>query len=381
MASQAKGFKALSKTEQVCSHIEGLLKAGSLKSGDRILPETKLAGRLGVSVVTVKRALEELVLKGVVYKVQGKGTFVAEGAEIEREDAGTANIIYPAAPLAATSDPFLGPLIDGIESVLSKHGRNLRLMPLRDGKTLADLLKDSSSRKALASGSIIVNLQLSLEDCAACSAFGFQAVSVGRQKSCLEMPFVDVDHREGGKAATAHLIAHGRRRIAFLGAKKTGQPYWAEIAEGIKEACQEGGADFDPKLIAHVKEASIGDERSLDAIESALKLLSSGKGFDAAIVFGSETAKAVLDALTERGLSIPKDIAVISYTDFAPVTRSAKPRLSALNQPNEELGAEAARILLKMLRAGPRAAGGQAIILKPDLIERESCGCGRQTKD
>ena len=374
MEKRESKFKATSKTEQVCAHIEGLIGDGSLRRGDRILPENKLAECLGVSVVTVKRGMEELVKRGLVYKVQGKGTFVAERVSGKWQESDTFNLIYPAAPIAVTCDPFLGPLIDGIESSFSKYGCNLRLMPLRDGRSLDDLLKEPSNRKSASSGSILVNYQLSRKDSEAVINLGLPLVSVGKQGKCDAMPYVDVDHHDGGKVAAMHLITHGRRCLAFIGGKKLAQPYCSEIISGIREACEASDITWTPDMISYIDEKAELDERANETAKAALALLDGGSLFDAVIVFGSESSKFVLNALKGRNLRIPEDVSLISYTDFTPVTRATEPQITAIRQPNEELGVNAARLLLKLRRTGPHGEC-HSMTLGTELIPRGSCGC------
>lgn len=54
------------------------INAGEWKSGEQIPPERRLAEEYSLSVGTVRKALEQLVLAGYCYRVQGKGTFVAD---------------------------------------------------------------------------------------------------------------------------------------------------------------------------------------------------------------------------------------------------------------------------------------------------------------
>ncbi|MEW6045984.1 MAG: GntR family transcriptional regulator [Bacillota bacterium] len=54
------------------------IESGVLKPGDRIPTELELSARFGVSRTTVKQAIQQLVHAGLVYRVQGKGTFVSQ---------------------------------------------------------------------------------------------------------------------------------------------------------------------------------------------------------------------------------------------------------------------------------------------------------------
>lgn len=64
--------------QQVKQHILARIEGGELSAGDRIPSEHQLVGALGVSRMTVNRALRELTEEGVLARSQGVGTFVAE---------------------------------------------------------------------------------------------------------------------------------------------------------------------------------------------------------------------------------------------------------------------------------------------------------------
>jgi len=62
---------------QIKTDILSKIKSGELRENQRIAPELELAAQYGVSRPTVRRALNELVYTGVIWRKQGKGTFVA----------------------------------------------------------------------------------------------------------------------------------------------------------------------------------------------------------------------------------------------------------------------------------------------------------------
>jgi len=63
--------------EQVARQIRGQILSGELKEGDSLPSIRKLAQELQISVITTKRAYEELEKEGFIDTVGGKGTFVA----------------------------------------------------------------------------------------------------------------------------------------------------------------------------------------------------------------------------------------------------------------------------------------------------------------
>lgn len=63
--------------EQIVEQVKGLIISGELKEGDALPSMRLLAKELRISVITTKRAYEELEREGFLYSLTGKGSFVA----------------------------------------------------------------------------------------------------------------------------------------------------------------------------------------------------------------------------------------------------------------------------------------------------------------
>ena len=73
--------------EQITQQIKNAVLTGELRAGDALPSIRMLAKKLRISVITTKRAYEELESDGFIETVQGKGCFVAGGnAELIREE-------------------------------------------------------------------------------------------------------------------------------------------------------------------------------------------------------------------------------------------------------------------------------------------------------
>jgi LacI family transcriptional regulator len=79
-----------------------------------------------------------------------------------------------------------------------------------------------------------------------------------------------------------------------------------------------------------------------------------------------------LRALRERGLSVPDDLALCCFDDFAWADLFA-PRLTAISQPSKEIGAQAVRLLLERLDSPDHPA--RTVRLPCAFVHRTSCGC------
>lgn len=64
--------------EQICRQIKGAITAGKLQPGEALPSIRTLARDLRISVITTKRAYEELEREGFIYTAAGKGSFVAQ---------------------------------------------------------------------------------------------------------------------------------------------------------------------------------------------------------------------------------------------------------------------------------------------------------------
>lgn len=63
---------------QLMEQLRGDIVNGVYKPGEKLLPEVEMAKQFNVSVITARKATDELVAQGLVEKKQGKGTFVAQ---------------------------------------------------------------------------------------------------------------------------------------------------------------------------------------------------------------------------------------------------------------------------------------------------------------
>ena len=64
--------------EQICRQLKGAIATGKLKPGEALPSIRALARDLRISVITTKRAYEELERDGFICTVAGKGSFVAQ---------------------------------------------------------------------------------------------------------------------------------------------------------------------------------------------------------------------------------------------------------------------------------------------------------------
>ena len=103
--------------EQITSQIKSLILAGELQEGATIPSMRNLAKELQISVITTKRAYEELEKAGFIYSIVGKGSFVAEqNLEVIREKK--LKVIEEQLSAVITNSTEIGLSLDELQDLL-----------------------------------------------------------------------------------------------------------------------------------------------------------------------------------------------------------------------------------------------------------------------
>lgn len=267
--------------------------------------------------------------------------------------------------ITAASNPYVGELIDGIESEVSRNGQALLLCdthddPAREAQAISTLLAHNVDAVILAPS----------------AGWTDGAESLLRRH---ETPFVLVDRmsdvrcdqiateNEGSTATLIeHLIDLGHDRIGMISGL-VGLSSTEERITGFRRAHNASGREVDPKLIADGRSTTNGGRAA------ALKLMRNSRPPTALFSANNAMTIGVLLALRELGCQIPKDVALVVFDDFA-WSEAVTPALTAVAQPFHAVGAGAVQLLNRRL-ADPMAPR-KVVRLPPEIMHRESCGCG-----
>ncbi|GIP25810.1 GntR family transcriptional regulator [Paenibacillus sp. J23TS9] len=213
--------------EQIYLHIVQEIKEGRLKEGDRVSSEKDLAEKFGVSRITSKKALEKLADSGVIIRIQGKGSYVADGLMGEQEPKHYSEVRTHLVPdddkrligfiIPNFSDEFGLQLLRSMEKRSAEHNYQLiikRTFDGRDEEKRAIELFISLGIKGLIVTPIHGQhynselLRLVLDR--------FPIVLVDRYLKGIPVCSVYTDNKKAAMDLTRHLINKGHKKIAFL---------------------------------------------------------------------------------------------------------------------------------------------------------------------
>jgi DNA-binding LacI/PurR family transcriptional regulator/signal transduction histidine kinase len=252
---------------------------------------------------------------------------------------------------------YYGGILGGIER--GTRERHARLLVFRG--TPADVAAAPFAREV--GGWIAVHSPGGL---AALARLGLPLVTVAYHDPEVRCPAVVADNRQGVREAVRHLIAHGHRRIAFIGWLE--YPAIAERYEGYRDALTESGLPCSPELVIGIEDNHVASGRA-----SASHLLAGAALPCTAVVAGTDrNAVGVMEVLQAAGFRVPQDVAVIGFDDLTDASL-ADPPLTTLRTRFDEFGRRAANLLLDEIggSAVPRTVHRVPVA----LIRRRSCGC------
>ncbi len=199
---------------------------------------------------------------------------------------------------------------------------------------------------------------------------GLPVVQVMRRLSGLKASLVTPENREGARKATAHLIEHGHRRIAFVGGAGSLFVREERLA-GYRLALEAAGYPFQEALVVETTSNYAGGGAA------ATRLFALAERATAALCFNDVVAIGLIRALTQAGIGVGRDFAVIGFDDIDEAKHMLPPLTSvAVNARN--LGARAAQLLMRQIASGDFEP--ETVICPTSLVIRASCGTAAAQK-
>ena len=181
-------------------------------------------------------------------------------------------------------------------------------------------------------------------------------------------PCVLIDDYHAAQDITRYLVGLGHRDIAFLGGHVEHDSSSEKRLEGYLAALHEAGLPRRDELILP------GSYNFDSGSERTATLLGLAQTPTAIFACNDEIAAGALFAARIRQVAVPQQLSIVGFED-SPFSRQTWPKLTTAHQPNSEIAAAAARILIESIRAA-RHGNDEPIAdhrqFKPELVIRDS---------
>jgi GntR family transcriptional regulator of arabinose operon len=222
------------------------IRSGSIKAGSRIPSERELAETYSISRTSVREAIAQLLIEGILTRGGGRGTYVSTRSRVQPERAEL--------PLAhsATEARQIGFWISerifnfvqvGYNRILSgaseecfAAGYGLNFLPLDDRRIRELLDAGPLTKKLKLRGSILAG-GVSRDVLAALEHSGMPLILVDLLTEGIGAESVHIDYESGTNAAIQHLVSMGHKNIGFIGFAHSHkyEAYWRSLeAAGVQ---------------------------------------------------------------------------------------------------------------------------------------------------
>jgi DNA-binding LacI/PurR family transcriptional regulator len=278
--------------------------------------------------------------------------------------SGRTGVIGLALPELSLS--YFAELADAVIRAAERHKLVVLIEQTGGGDRDREIAMLSSPRLQLTDGLIFSPLGMSSEDAGLLNV-PYPLVLLGERIFGGPTDHVTMKNVEAAKAATAHLIERGRRRIAVIGAHEGELVGSAALRlHGYREALADAGLPYDESLVRYV-----GEWHRLDGAQAMHRLLDSGVEFDAVFGLNDTLALGAVRVLQESGRRIPQDVAVIGF-DGLDETKYSLPTLSTVDPGRDEIADTAVRVLAERIANRDEQVPPREYLTDFSIVERES---------
>ncbi len=263
--------------------------------------------------------------------------------------------------LADITNPTFPEIVRGIEGALRESGCTLLLC-----NTDGNEQRQAQYMQALADrnvdGMILVSQHLETPAIEPLLAAAPPMVLVHRRHRRRNFDYVGLDNARGVSAAIEHLIALGHRRVAFIRGPRESTAVEERYA-AFASFVQARRIDDDASLVVQ------GDYTRAGGYAAAMMLLSLPHPPTAIIATNDVAALGVLEAAAQRRMKVPRDVSVVGFDDIF-VSGLKSIALTTIRQPMIDIGAAAARLLLKRITDGKRKYRSKQLVFPAELVLR-----------
>jgi LacI family transcriptional regulator len=326
-----------------------------------------LAKKLNISIATVSRALKDdpVVSKKTKKRISELAAELGYRSNhfarnLRSQKTNTIGVIIP-----MLNSNFQSTVVAGIESVATSEGYNLIISQSDESAE-----KEISGAKTMFNNRVdglLISVAYETESTEHFNQFvkkNIPLIFFDRVIENFNCTNVVIDNRHAGYEATKHLIEQGCKRIVHITATPKRNVY-SDRLKGYKEALRDHDIEFKKEnvIISNLSQA--------DGSIAAKQILEMDPLPDGVFVSNDNFAVSCMLALKKQGVRIPEDIAFVGFNND-PMSKVVEPNLTTINNPGYQIGQIAAQNLIGHLTGKNNIASTNTIILRSELIIRES---------
>lgn len=311
----------------------------------------RIAKEAGVSPATVSRVLNssntvDPVVRELVLKIANEQRYVASRGNNRPMNLAIAYLGDVNAG-GLLSSPFDIALLQGMAKMMGSKRFTLSFINAPESRLHGESYTQMFHRCGI-QGAVLRSMSGYREDCIEIATEGFPSVVVAERFDEPEVSWIDCNSKTASMQGVTKLIEMGHRHIAFSCFDKTDQDH-TDRFEGYLEALKANGIEADPSMQIRAAATRESGARLLK------RLLAHTPRPTAVFITDPLVALGFLGEAQRTSVKIPEDISVLGFDD-SQLRYDSFPKLSAVCQDVEQLGASAAEILSELVASENVAA-------------------------
>lgn len=328
-----------------------------------------IAKKAGVSHATVSRALNgnpaisektASMIRDIAAELGYLPSAAARGLKTRR--SGVLGVL-----VSRIDNPYFGEIIQGIEDAIRDSGYSTfiassYLNPVQE----KNIIRAFSEHRV--DGVIVGSVPVERKSLSLLNKYGIPTVVINNQCAWNQKYAIAHDDEYGARQVTRHLLGLGHRRIAYVGNARAPRINDDRLRGYLSELTNAGLAADEQCALAQP-----GGEIE-NGVAAMTTLLESGRPFTAVFCFNDLMAIGALSVLQQSGLHVPADVSVAGF-DNIPYSAYTIPTLTTFDQPKRSIGAEAASMLLDLIKSSHENGNHQkpiAKLMRGELLTRKS---------
>ena len=355
------------KIEMVKNYLYDIINKHKSETNFQLPSENALCLKFNVSRITVKNAIQKLMEENLVYRHQGKGTFISFEAKqkLYNEKKGDLKLIGLVLP--DLSSNFMLTIINGVDRFLSEtHYRMVLYCTQFSQKKEIAALQELT--KMGVSGILIypVDQEIYSQELRRLVTSRFPLVFIDRTLPGLNAHSVMSNHTLDVKEATQHLLSLGHKNIGIISTIPDGTSTIIERLKGYTMALSAN------RIPIHGYYKLLDLENYDEQWESKIStFFRKNRSLSAVIIFNSDLCYKTLHVLDKLQKRIPDDISVVAYADdYSGMEKFLPIPLTSIHQNTILLGKTAAKILIRNIESPDEFT--QTIKISSELVIKGS---------
>lgn len=328
---------------------------------DKLPGERVLAQQLGVSYMTVRKSIDNLVNDGVLYKVPTQGTFVNPD-KANRKKTRTIGYFLDSSIVAGISSPYYSLIFNAIEKYAAKENYSLVYFSDADKESFKKTLQKLDGVIATCFPRIEITI-LEIKQTV-------PVVVIDNSAADKTIPSIIIDNFNADVQSVDYICSLGHRRIGFMTGLEDSDVGKSRFA-GYQYGLSKNVIPFDSTLVYR------GNYSYEAGIEGAEYFLSLETMPTAIICANDSMALGAIQKLTQNGFDIPNDISIVGFDDIE-VASQIVPALTTVAAPINDIAQHAFNSLKKLINNEP--VEHQHIALPARLVIRQSCTKTQEVK-